>query len=259
MSGVKVHPTAIVDPGAELGADVEVGPYVIIGPSVTIGDRSVLAPHAIVERNVRLGAGCRVGAGSIVGGDPQDLKWKGEETWVEVGDGTVVREYATINRGTAQSWKTTIGAKCLVMSYVHLAHDCHVGNEVILSNCVQLAGHVIVGDAVTIGGASGVHQFVKIGAHAFIGGMSRVAKDVPPYVKAAGSPMELFGLNTIGLERRGFARETLHELKKAYTLFFRSDVNVSQALERARAELKQLPEVELFLKFVEESERGVLV
>jgi len=259
VSGVKIHPTAIVDPGAEFGVDVEVGPFAIVGPQVTVGDRSVLAPRAVLERNVRLGAGCRVGSGSILGGDPQDLKFKGEETWVEVGDGTVVREYATVNRGTAESWKTTVGRKCLVMSYVHLAHDCHIGDEVILSNCVQLAGHVKIGDGAIISGLSAVHQFVKIGAYAFIGGMSRVSKDVPPFVKAVGNPMKLFGLNSVGLERRALPRETVHELKKAYALFFRSDLNVSQALERARSELRPLPEIELFVRFVEESERGVLV
>jgi UDP-N-acetylglucosamine acyltransferase len=259
VSGVRIHPTAIVDSGAELGVDVEVGPYAIVGPQVSVGDRSVLAPHAILERNVRLGAGCRVGSGSILGGDPQDLKFKGEETWVEIGDSTVVREFSTVNRGTAESWKTTVGRKCLVMSYVHLAHDCHIGDEVILSNCVQLAGHVKIGDGAIISGLSAVHQFVKIGAYAFVGGMSRVSKDVPPFVKAVGSPMKLFGLNGVGLERRAVPKETVHELKKAYSLLFNSDLNVSQALERARAELRPLPEIELLVKFVEESERGVLV
>lgn len=259
MSGLKIHPTAIVDPGAQLGDDVEVGPYAVVGPQVEVGARSVIATRAILERNVRLGADCRVGTGSILGGDPQDLKFKGEETWVEVGDGTVVREYATVNRGTAQSHRTTIGRKCLVMSYVHIAHDCHIGDEVILSNVVQMAGHITIGDFVTISGLTPIHQFVKIGPYAFIGGLSRVTKDVPPYVKAAGSPMKLYGLNTIGLQRRGFPPETMRELKRAYMLFFQSDLNVSQALERARAELAPLPEVALLIRFVEESERGVLV
>jgi len=259
VSGERIHPTAIVDPGAELGPDVEIGPWVIVGPGCTVGARSVLAPRAMLERNVRLGADCRVGTGSILGGDPQDLKFRGEETWVEVGDGSTVREYATINRGTAESGSTTVGRKCLVMAYVHLAHDCHLGDEVILSNLAQLAGHVKVGEGVIISGMSAVHQFVKIGAYAFIGGMSRVSKDVPPFVKAVGMPLQMYGLNTIGLERRGFSREAIAALKKAYQLFFRSELNVSQALERARAELPALPEVETFLTFVEASERGVLV
>ena len=259
MSGSKIHATAIVDPSAELGDDVEIGPYAVVGPKVTVGARSVLGPRAVLERNVRLGESCRVGSGSILGGDPQDLKFKGEETWVEIGDGTVVREYVTVNRGTAQSFRTSIGRKCLVMSYVHVAHDCHIGNEVILSNVVQMAGHITIGDFVTISGITPIHQFVKIGAHAFIGGLSRVTKDVPPFVKAAGSPMKLYGLNTVGLRRRGFAPETLRELKRAYMLFFQSELNLTQALERAHAELAPLPEVQLLIKFVEESERGVLV
>jgi UDP-N-acetylglucosamine acyltransferase len=259
VSGAKIHPTAIVDPGAELGTDVEIGPYAVVGPGVTVGDRSLVGSRAILERNVRLGADCRVGIGSILGGDPQDLKFKGEETWLEVGEGTVVREYTTVNRGTSQSFRTSIGRKCLLMSYVHVAHDCHIGNEVILSNVVQLAGHITIGDGVTVSGLTPIHQFVKIGAYAFIGGLSRVTKDVPPFVKAAGSPMKLYGLNTVGLQRRGFPAETMRELKRAYMLFFQSDLNVTQALERARAELEQLPEVVLLIKFVEESERGVLV
>ena len=259
MSGATIHPTAIVDPGAELGTDVEIGPYAVVGPGVTLGDRSVVASRAVLERNVRLGADCRVGTGSILGGDPQDLKFKGEETWVEIGEGTVVREYTTVNRGTSQSFRTSIGRKCLLMSYVHVAHDCHIGDEVVLSNVVQLAGHITIGDCVTVSGLTPIHQFVKIGAYAFIGGLSRVTKDVPPFVKAAGSPMKLYGLNTIGLQRRGFAPGTMRELKKAYMLFFQSDLNVSQALERARTELEQLPEVVQLIKFVEESERGVLV
>jgi len=259
VSGVLIHPTAIVDPGAVLGEGVTVGPYALIGPQVTIGPRTKIAARAIVERNVRLGADCLVGTGSIVGGDPQDLKFKGEETWVEIGDGTVIREYVTVNRGTAQSFKTSVGRKCLLMSYVHVAHDCHLGDEVIVSNAVQMAGHITIGDYVTISGLTPIHQFVKIGAYAFIGGLSRVTKDVPPFVKAAGSPMKLYGLNTVGLQRRGFAPETMRELKRAYMLFFQSDLNLSQALERARAELAPLPEVALLIKFVEESERGVLV
>ena len=208
---------------------------------------------------MRLAAHCRVGSGSILGGPPQDLKYAGEETWVEVGEGTVIREYCTINRGTTQSRVTRLGKNCLVMTYVHMAHDCHVGDRVILTNGVQLAGHVTVDDCAIISGLTPVHQFVKIGAYAFIGGMSRVTKDVPPYCKAVGNPMKLYGLNAVGLQRHGFTPETVTELKKAYRLFFRSGLNISQALERSRAELTILPEVEIFLNFIEASARGVLV
>jgi UDP-N-acetylglucosamine acyltransferase len=254
-----VHPTAIVSPEAELGADVEVGPFAIIGPAVTIGPRTRIWPRAILEQNVRLGADCRVGTGSVLGGPPQDLKYAGEETWVEIGDGTVVREYCTINRATTQSRLTRLGNNCLVMTYVHIAHDCHIGERVILANGVQLAGHVTIDNCATISGLTPVHQFVKIGAYAFVGGMSRVTKDVPPYTKAVGSPMKLYGLNAVGLQRHGFSAEAVAELKKAYRLFFRSGLNISQALDRAKTELAQMPEVTNFLQFIEESGRGVLV
>ncbi len=259
MSAAQVHPTAIVAPEAALGAEVEVGPFAIVGPAVTVGPRCKVAARAILEQNVRLGADCRVGTGSIIGGAPQDLKYAGEETWVEIGDGTVVREYCTINRGTTQSRVTRLGTQCLVMTYVHIAHDCHIGDRVILDNGVQLAGHVTIDSCATISGLTPVHQFVKIGAYAFVGGMSRVTKDVPPYTKAVGSPMKLYGLNAVGLQRHGFSAEAVTELKKAYRLFFRSGLNISQALERARSELAQLPEVVTFLQFIEESGRGVLV
>ena len=185
-----IHPTALVDPTAELGQGIEVGPFAIIGPCVTLGDCCHIGPRATLERNVRLGAGVRVGQGSILGGDPQDLKYRGEETWVEVGDETVIREYATINRGTAASGITRIGARSFVMSYVHLAHDCHIGDGVIIANGTQLAGHVTIQDRASLSGVVAVHQFVTIGSFAFIGGCSRVNQDIPPYVKAVGNPMD---------------------------------------------------------------------
>ena len=259
MSAASVHPTAIVAPDAQLGEGVEVGPFAIIGPQVSVGRGSKIDPRAILEQNVRIGEECSVGTGSILGGRPQDLKYAGEETWVEIGDHTVIREYCTINRGTTQSRVTRLGKHCLVMTYVHIAHDCHIGDRVILTNGVQLAGHVTVDQCAIISGLTPVHQFVKIGAYAFIGGMSRVTKDVPPYTKAVGNPMKLYGLNAVGLQRHGFTPETVSELKKAYRLFFRSGLNISQALERARAELTPMPEVESFLSFIEASARGVLV
>jgi UDP-N-acetylglucosamine acyltransferase len=259
MSDASIHPTAIVSPDADIGPDVEVGPFAIIGPQVTLAAGCKVAARATLEQNVKLAPHCRVGSGSILGGAPQDLKYAGEETWVEVGEGTVIREYCTINRGTTQSRVTRLGKSCLVMTYVHMAHDCHVGDRVILTNGVQLAGHVTIDDCAIISGLTPVHQFVKIGAYAFIGGMSRVTKDVPPYCKAVGNPMKLYGLNAVGLQRHGFTAETVAELKKAYRLFFRSGLNISQALERSRAELTMLPEVESFLQFIEASARGVLV
>jgi UDP-N-acetylglucosamine acyltransferase len=253
----QIHPTAIVSPDARVAANVEIGPAAIVGDGCDIGDGCIIGPHAVLERNVILAANVKVGVGSVLGGDPQDLKFRGEHTTVEIGEGTTIREYATINRGTAHSLTTSVGRNCFVMSYVHLAHDCHVGDGVIISNGTQLAGHVVVEDKATISGLSAAHQFVRIGRYSFIGGMSRVAKDVPPYLKAVGNPVKLYGLNSVGLQRNGFEEDVVRELKRAYRLLFRSELNISQALERARAELKPIPELEAFLTFIEESQRGV--
>lgn len=254
-----IHSTAIISSRASLGERVEVGPFAMVGDGCEVGDDCVIAPRATLERDVRLGTGVKVGIGSVLGGAPQDLKYAGEHTTVEIGDGTVIREYVTINRGTSQSFKTTVGARCLLMSYVHLAHDCHLGSGVILGNTVQLAGHVTIDDRATLSGLSGVHQFVRIGRNAFIGGCSRVSKDIPPFLKAVGNPIKLYGLNGVGLQRNGFPEEVVRELKRAYRLFFRSDLNLSQAMERAETELHMYPEVRELMEFVEGSGRGVVI
>lgn len=259
MTRSRIHPTAIVSSNAEVAPDAEVGAYAIIGDNCTVASGCVISPRATLERNVLLGQNVKVGIGTILGGPPQDLKYAGEETTVEIGDGTVIREYTTINRGTAQSFKTTVGRNCLLMSYVHLAHDCHIGNNVILSNVVQLAGHVTVEDRAIISGLSAAHQFVRIGRQSFIGGCSRVSKDIPPFLKAVGNPVKLYGLNTVGLQRSGMDDDTIRELKRAYRLLFRSEMNVTQAIERAQTELEPLPEVKELLRFVEASERGVVI
>jgi len=255
----RIHPTALVDAGAEIGEGVEIGAQAIVGEGCRIGDGSIIAPRAVLERNVLLGCGVKVGVGTVLGGDPQDLKYKGEHTTVEIGDGTTIREYTTINRGTTQSYKTTVGKGCFLMSYVHLAHDCHVGDGVIISNGTQLAGHVTIDEKAILSGLVAVHQFATIGRYCFIGGCSRVAKDVPPYVKAVGNPIKLYGLNTVGLERNGFPEEVRCELKRAYRLFFKSELNLSQARERAVAELHQYPEIGEFLAFFDRSDRGSVV
>ncbi len=254
-----IHATAIVSDKATLGMNVQVGPGVIVGDGCEVGDDCILEARSILERNVRLAAGVRIGVGTVLGGDPQDLKFQGEETWVEVGEGTRIREYSTINRATAQSFRTTVGKHCFIMSYVHLAHDCHLGDGVIISNGTQLAGHVTIEDRAILSGLVAVHQFVKIGKHSFVGGCSRVAKDVPPFLKAVGNPVKLYGLNSVGLQRSGFDESVIRELKRAYRLFFRSELNVSQARARAATELSTSPEVEHFLRFLEGSDRGVII
>jgi UDP-N-acetylglucosamine acyltransferase len=259
MTPPRIHPTAIIAPDADIAADVEIGAFAIIGEGCTIDSGCVIAPRATLERNVTLGRSVKVGICTVLGGAPQDLKYAGEETSVEIGDGTVIREYVTVNRGTAHSFKTTVGENCLLMSYVHIGHDCRIGNSVILSNVVQLAGHVTIEDKAIISGMSAVHQFARIGRHSFIGGMSRVSKDIPPFLKAVGNPVKLYGLNTIGLQRSGMDEETIRELKRAYRLLFRSDLNVTQAIERAQTEIEQLSEVKELIRFVEASERGVVI
>lgn len=254
-----VHPTAVVDPSAELGVDVVVGPYSVIGPNVVVGDGTRLGPHVLIDRDTIIGSGCVIHKGAVLGTDPQDLKYRGESTQLIVGDRTVIREYATLNRGTSAHGRTEIGSDCLLMAYVHVAHDCVIGNHVILSNAVNMAGHVMIDDWAIVGGVTAVHQFVRIGRHAFVGGASRVQKDVPPFVRAAGSPIKPYGLNSVGLQRRGFPEEVRRELKRAYKLFYHSSLNVSQALERAAEELLPYPEIQDFLRFIESSERGIIL
>jgi UDP-N-acetylglucosamine acyltransferase len=252
-----VHSTALIDPSATIGRDVEIGPFAIVGPDVTIGDGCRIAARVTLERNVRLAANVHVGTGTVIGGAPQDLKYAGEPTWVEIGENTQIREFSTINRGTAASGLTSVGRDAFIMSYVHLAHDCHVGDGVILANGTQLAGHVTVENFVVISGLVAIHQFGRIGEYAFVGGMTRVNQDIPPYVKAVGNPVELYGLNTVGLQRNNFPAKTVAGLKRAYRLCFNSDLNLGQALERARGDIADIPEVNRFLDFVASSQRGV--
>jgi UDP-N-acetylglucosamine acyltransferase len=256
-SRVDIHPTAIVDDGADLDEGVVVGPYSIIGPNVRIGADTEISSHVLIEKDTTVGRECVIHKGAVLGTDPQDLKYGKEPTTLVVGDRTRIREYCTLNRGTAATGTTVVGSDCLLMSYVHVAHDCRIGDHVILANSVNMAGHVTIGDWVIISGLTPIHQFVRIGAHSFIGGASRIVKDIPPYVKAAGNPVQLYGLNSVGLQRRGFPEDVRRELKRAYRLFFASAYNTSQALERAREDLRDIPEIDVFLSFFEETERGV--
>lgn len=259
MLETQVHPTAVIDASAEFGTDAVIGAYAVIGPNVKVGAHTTIGPHVHIVRDTTIGASCAIHHGAAIGGDPQDLKYAGEPTELVIGNRTVIREFVTLNRGTTAHGKTMIGSECLIMAYAHVAHDSIIGDHVILANSVNMGGHVEVGDHVIIGGMTAVHQFVKIGAHAFVSGSSAVRKDVAPYVKAAGDPLKLFGLNSVGLRRRGFSDETRQSIKRAYRLFFQSSLNVTQALEQARAELPDSPELRHFLEFIEASGRGVTV
>jgi len=204
-----------------------------------------------------VGADCRIHKGAVLGTDPQDLKYGGEETVLRVGDRTVIREYATLNRGTEWSCETVVGSDCLLMAYSHIAHDCHIGDHVILSNAVNMAGHVHIDDWAIVGGLVPIHQFVRVGAHAFVGGATRLAQDAPPFCRVAGSPAKLYGLNSVGLERRGFTEETRRLLKKAYRIVFQSEHTISQGLDVLESNGDLLPEVRTFVEFIRSSERGV--
>ncbi|MEX0892352.1 MAG: acyl-ACP--UDP-N-acetylglucosamine O-acyltransferase [Gemmatimonadota bacterium] len=251
-----VHPTAIVDDDARLADDVIVGPYAIIGPGVEVGARAVIGPHAILERNTTIGADCRIHAGAVLGGEPQDLKFEGEDTRVVIGERTVIREYVTVNRGTMARGRTDVGSDCLVMAYAHVAHDCVIGDRVVIANAVNMGGHVEIGDWAIVGGQTAIHQFVRIGAHAMVGGASAVRKDVPPYQKAAGNPLDLYGLNSVGLQRRGFSEASRLALKRASRMLFHSKENLRQAAERVRAEVELTDEVRHLLEFLEGTDRG---
>ena len=251
------HPSAIVDPRADIGEGVLVGPYAIIGGRVSLGDGTQVGAHAVVDGPTRVGRRCRIFPSAMVGLIPQDLKFDGCESSVEIGDDNIIREFVTIHRAARPGGRTVIGDGNLLMAYVHIAHDCMIGNGTILANCVQLAGHVVIHDQASVGGLTPVHQFVRIGRLAFVGGGSRVAKDVPPYVRAAGNPLRVVGLNAIGLERRGYSLEAVAEIKRAYRIVYRSQLNVTQAIERIHAEVTPTPEVRSFTEFLETTERGI--
>lgn len=253
-----IHATAVIGPDVELGTNVSVGPYAVIQGPVKIGDGCQIGPHALIEGQTTIGANCRIFKGAAIGGEPQDLKYKNESTHVEIGERTTIREFVTVNLATGEGNATRIGHDNLLMAYVHIAHNCVLGNNVILANAVNLAGHVTIEDFAIVGGMTPIHQFVHVGAHCMIGGASRVSKDILPYIKVAGNPLEMSGLNSIGLQRRGFAPESIRQLKQAYKLLFRSDLNVSQAVTRIKEVIPD-PGAELnhLLTFIEKSERGI--
>jgi UDP-N-acetylglucosamine acyltransferase len=253
-----IHPTAIVDPKAEIDSDVQIGPYSIIGHSVFIGSGTQIGPHVVIDPYTSIGPDCRIFQYAALGAAPQALRFKGEKTYAKIGRGTMVREFATVHRGTAFGGGVTeVGEDNLLMAYSHVAHDCKTGRRVILANSASLAGHITIGDYVTIGGLVALHQFIRIGDHAYVGGASAVSKDIPPYVIAAGPRVRLHGLNKVGLKRHGFSEKTIFLLKKAYRIIFRIGLTMNEAIERVRAEVEQIPEVLHFINFLTTSDRGI--
>jgi len=254
---VRIHPTALVDPQARLGADVEVGPGSIVGPHVTLGDRTRIDAHAMVTGWTTLGSDNHVHHGAVLGSPPQDLKYAGQPSYLVVGERNVFREYVTANLATEPGESTRIGSDGLLMAYAHVAHNCAIGDHVVIANAVQLAGYVVVDDWAIVGGGTVVHQFTRIGRHSMIGGGSRVSQDIAPFVKSAGSPPRNAGINAIGLERRGFARETRDAIERAYRIFFRDGATAQRAVATIRRELAGVPEAEHFARFCETSVRGI--
>lgn len=258
MSNVKIHPTAIVDAGAQIGDGCEIGPYCIVGAGVELGPNCWLQHHVTVMGVSRIGRENRFYAYTSIGQQTQDLKYAGEPTYLEVGDQNTFREFVTVNRGTAPGAATRVGSGGNFLAYSHIAHDCVVGDRVIFSNNGTIAGHVEVGDYVVLGGLTAVHQFCRIGAHAITGGCSKIVQDVPPYMIADGNPAEVRGLNKVGLERHGFGMDSQRALKEAYRILYRSDLNQQQALERLGKELGEEEAVRPLLEFLKGSRRGVM-
>jgi len=247
-----------INPKAEIGKNVSIGPFVYIDEDVFIGEGTQIMSNAVILKGARIGKNCKIFPGAVVGADPQDLKYAGEYTTLEVGDNTTIREFCTINKGTTASGKTIVGSNCLLMAYVHVAHDCIVGNNVILANNVNLAGHVEIGDHAILGGLVAVHQFARIGDHVMVGGGSLVRKDVPPYVKAAREPLSYIGVNSIGLQRRGFEQATIDQIQEIYRCIFLKSNNISKSIESIESDFEDTEAKKNVITFIRNSERGLM-
>jgi UDP-N-acetylglucosamine acyltransferase len=255
----RVHPTAIIEPGAALASDVEIGAYTVVGPDVEIGAGSQIGPHCVITGHTRLGAGNRIAQFSSIGEAPQDKKYAGEPTRLEIGDNNTIREFCTLNRGTVQdAGVTRIGNDNWIMAYVHIAHDCQVGDRTIFANNAQLAGHVRIEDDVILGGFTLVHQFCRVGAHCITGLGTVLLQDVPPYVKASGNPVHPYGINSEGLRRRGFTAEAIAALKRAYKTLYREGRTVEEAARELEAQAQQWPELRPLLEFIAAPGRGII-
>ncbi len=253
-----IHPTAVVDPAAELAEDVDVRAYSVIGPEVKIGRGTVIGPHAVIDGDCEIGEKCAIYPFASVGHAPQDISYAGEHTRVVIGNNNVIREGVTIHRGTKKGGGLTkLGDNNLIMAYVHIAHDCTLGNNIIMANVATLAGHVIIDDFAVVGGLVAIHQFVRIGTHAYIGGKTGINKDIPPYMLASGPRAKLFGPNIIGLRRKNFAEETIDALRRSFKIIFRSNLTLSEAFEKIDKEIPPLPEVKTLVEFIQTSSRGI--
>lgn len=252
------QPLAFIHPNAKIAKNVVVEPFTTIHNDVEIGEGTWIGSNVTIFPGARIGRNCKIYPGAVIAAEPQDLKFAGEYTTVEIGDNTVVRECATINRGTTDRLKTVVGSNCLIMAYVHVAHDCVVGNSVVIANSVQIAGHVKIGDFAIIGGSSAIRQFVHIGSHTMISGGSLIRKDVPPFIKAAREPLSYAGVNSIGLRRRGFTPETISAIQEIYRIIYLSKLNNSEALDKVELEMPATAERDEIINFVRNSERGII-
>ena len=253
-----INPHTYIHSSAKLAPNVKVDPFTVIHPNVEIGDGTWIGSNVTIMEGARIGKNCRVFPGAVISAIPQDLKFFGENTTVEIGDNTTIREFVTINRGTKDRWKTKVGNNCLIMAYSHIAHDCIIGNNCIMSNNTQMAGHVNMGDFSILAGMCAVHQFVNIGQHAYIGGGSLVSKDVPPYIKAARTPLSYAGVNSVGLKRKGFSNDRINAILDIYRIIYNKQLNTSQALSYIEEELPASDERDEIVTFIRESHRGII-
>lgn len=253
-----IHKTAVVSKKAEIDEEVQIGPYCVVGDGVKISKGTRLLSHVQIEGKTEIGENCQIYPFTVIGFPPQDIKYKGEPTGVKIGNNNIIREFTTIHRASVSGdGLTVVGDNCFIMAYVHIAHDCKIGNHVIMANLATLAGHVLVEDYVFIGGMVAVHQFTRIGAYSMIGGFSGVGQDIPPYTMASGPRAKLYGLNTVGLKRRGFSEETINILKRAYKILFREKLQLKEALEKLERELPKTKEIEHLIEFIEANKRGI--
>ena len=253
-----MHKTSIISPKAQIDSNVDIGPFSIIEDNVSIKKNCKIHSHVVIKSGTSIGENCEIFSGSILGEIPQDLKYNGENTKLEIGNNNIIREYSTIHKGTIDKVTTKIGNNCMLMAYTHIAHDSTIKNNIILSNSVQVGGHVTIDDFVIIGGATPIHQFCKIGKHSFVGGGYRVVQDVPPYIKAMGEPLKYLGVNSIGLTRNDFCSEEISKIKKAYKILYRSKHNISQAVSILNEEYSNDSKINEIIKFIDESNRGII-